>query len=129
MQYTQTGTNKYADTIFNYSIIDFLFKSGFRTTGLSHSRNNYTRNNNHLGWRARTYPIVEAKGTGVLFEKSPGAETGRHLHPAPNFGYVLEGVLQVRIEAGQTKQLKAGEALAEAANTYHKGKNIGETPR
>ena len=34
----------------------------------------------------------------------------------------------MRIEDGQTKQLKAGEALAEAVNTYHNGKNVGEIP-
>jgi len=74
------------------------------------------------------YPEGEANITGILVEIAPGAETGWHLHPAPNFGYVLEGELQVSLENGQTKKLKAGEALAEVVNTYHNGKNIGETP-
>src|SRR6056297_562368 len=74
------------------------------------------------------YPKGEAKVTGVLLEIAPGTETGWHLHSSPNFGYVLDGVLQVRLEDGRTKQLKAGEALAEVVNTYHNGKNIGEIP-
>jgi quercetin dioxygenase-like cupin family protein len=74
------------------------------------------------------YPKGEAKVTGVLIEIAPGAETGWHLHPAPNFGYVLEGMLEVKLEDGQAKQLNAGEALAEVVNTYHNGKNIGDIP-
>lgn len=74
------------------------------------------------------YPQGEAKITGVLIEIAPGAETGWHLHPSPNFGFVLEGVLEVSLEDGRTNRLKAGEALAEVVHTYHNGKNIGDVP-
>lgn len=74
------------------------------------------------------YPTGQAEVTGILIEIAPGGETGWHMHPVPSFGMVLEGELEVRLKDGRTKRLKAGEALAEVANTLHNGRNVGATP-
>ncbi len=74
------------------------------------------------------YPQGQAEITGMIIEIAPGGETGWHLHPVPSFGLLLEGELQVRLQDGRTKTLKAGDALAEVVNTLHNGRNIGSVP-
>jgi quercetin dioxygenase-like cupin family protein len=55
-------------------------------------------------------------------------ETGWHLHPVPCFAFVLEGELVVELKDGRTKNLKAGDTLAEVIGTLHNGKNTGRVP-
>ncbi|MGE5319814.1 MAG: cupin domain-containing protein [Hyphomicrobiaceae bacterium] len=77
-------------------------------------------------------PIVFPKGkaemTALLVEIAPGAETGWHCHVVPNFAYMLEGTLQLTLDDGRVKLLKAGDALSEVVNRSHNGRNIGTTP-
>jgi len=47
----------------------------------------------------------------------PGQETGRHLHPCPVLGYVVEGSAVVQIEGQPEQRLAAGEAFYEPAET------------
>ncbi len=75
-----------------------------------------------------TYPAGQAEVTGMLIEIAPQAETGWHKHPAPSFGYILQGQLDVRLKDGQIKQLKTGDAIAEVVNTLHNGRNNGDIP-
>jgi quercetin dioxygenase-like cupin family protein len=77
---------------------------------------------------AIVYPEGEAEVTGMIIEIPPGAETGWHLHPVPSFALLLEGELNVRLEDGRVKTLKAGEALAEVVDTPHNGRNTGVKP-
>jgi quercetin dioxygenase-like cupin family protein len=44
-----------------------------------------------------------------------------HCHPVPIAGYVLKGGVNVITSAGKSKLFKAGEALIEVSNTWHKG--------
>lgn len=74
------------------------------------------------------YPAGQAEITGMLIEIAPQAETGWHQHPAPSFGYILQGQLDVRLKDGQVKQLKTGDAIAEVVNTLHNGRNNGDIP-
>ena len=74
------------------------------------------------------WPEAPAEVSAVRVEIPPGAETGWHKHPVPCFAYVLEGELTVRLESGVTKNLKAGDAFAEAVNVMHNGTNTGKVP-
>lgn len=74
------------------------------------------------------YPAGTAEITGLMIEIAPGAETGWHLHPAPSFGVILQGDLQVSLKNGETHVFHAGEAIAEVVNTLHNGRNIGTVP-
>src|SRR5437763_1455071 len=47
----------------------------------------------------------------------PGQETGRHLHPCPVLGYVVEGSAVMQIEGQPERWLGAGEAFYEPAGT------------
>jgi quercetin dioxygenase-like cupin family protein len=75
-----------------------------------------------------TYPSGQAEITGLLIEIAPGGETGWHSHPAPSFGMILEGSLDVTLIDGRVKHLEKGDTLLEVVNTAHNGKNNGTTP-
>lgn len=51
----------------------------------------------------------------IRFE--PGQQTGRHLHPCPVFGYIVEGAARVQIEGQSAQRLPAGSAFHEPAGT------------
>ncbi len=74
------------------------------------------------------YPTGNPEVTGMTIEIAPGKETGWHLHPANSFGVLLEGELVITLKNGSSKTLKAGDALAEVANTLHNGRNVGTVP-
>ncbi len=78
-------------------------------------------------WDGKTiqYPTGQAEITGLLVEIAPSKATGWHEHPVPSFAYMLSGTLEVTLKSGQTKQLKAGDTLAEVIDTGHIGRNIG----
>jgi quercetin dioxygenase-like cupin family protein len=69
------------------------------------------------------YPQGGAEVTGVIVKIPPGQNTGWHVHPHPCVAYVLEGEITVEFAGGQTRQLKAGDAVAEAVNVKHCGYN------
>ena len=74
------------------------------------------------------YPQGKAEMTALLVELAPGAQTGWHCHPMPSFAYMLEGRLEVTLDDGRTKSLKAGDVLAEVVGRPHNGRNDGTVP-
>ena len=71
------------------------------------------------------YPKGQAEVTGMLIEVDPGQETGWHRHSVPSFAMVIEGELEVTLQDGRKKHLKAGDLLAEVVDVAHTGKNVG----
>ena len=57
-----------------------------------------------------------------------GQQTGWHTHPVPLFGYVLEGELTVDYGAKGQRIYRKDDALAEAMNQAHNGRNTGQSP-
>src|SRR5215471_13082591 len=55
----------------------------------------------------------------------PGAESGRHMHPGEEFGYVLEGTIELMEDGKPARRLKAGDIIFVPANTVHNAKNVG----
>ncbi len=75
------------------------------------------------------YPGTDrAEVTAVTVELAPGAETGWHKHPVPVFAYVISGNLSVELEDGKLRAYHAGDAIIEAVNKLHNGKNVGAEP-
>ena len=66
--------------------------------------------------------------TAMEIMLQPGQQTGWHTHPVPLFGYVLEGELTVDYGAKGQRIYRKGDALAEAMNEAHNGRNTGVTP-
>ncbi|BCU78740.1 cupin domain-containing protein [Luteolibacter sp. LG18] len=75
-----------------------------------------------------TWPAYPAEVSAVRVVIPPGAETGWHRHPVPCFAYILEGELDVKLETGETKHLKGGQAFAETVNVMHNGRNNSKRP-
>lgn len=76
-----------------------------------------------------TYPQTDrAEVTAMTVDLAPGAETGWHQHPVPVYAYVVAGNLSVELEGGKVLNFRAGEAIIEAVNTLHNGKNRGTEP-
>jgi len=74
------------------------------------------------------YPSGAAHITAVELTLKPGQQTGWHTHPVPLFGYILEGELTVDYGAKGKRTYRKGEALAEAMNEAHNGRNTGRRP-
>ena len=66
--------------------------------------------------------------TVMTVELPPGAETGWHIHPVPVYAYILSGSLTVEVEGKNTSVFQAGDAIIEAVNTRHCGRNTGAVP-
>lgn len=76
-----------------------------------------------------TYPQTDrAEVTAMTVDLAPGAETGWHQHPVPVYAYVVAGNLSVELADGNVLNFRAGEAIIEAVNTLHNGKNRGTEP-
>ena len=58
----------------------------------------------------------------------PGMEGGWHIHPAPFFGYILEGELTVDYGTEGTRVYRQGDSLLEAIDWPHQGTNTGDGP-
>ena len=75
------------------------------------------------------YPLTDKPEiTAAIVEIPPGGETAMHKHPVPTFVYVMEGVVDVPTEGGETRHYKAGDAFLEVVNKIHKGVNKGDGP-
>ena len=61
-------------------------------------------------------------------EIAPGGATGRHTHPGPEIGYVLEGTTTLEIDGQPPRVLKAGDSYVIPAGTIHNAKVIGDKP-
>jgi quercetin dioxygenase-like cupin family protein len=61
----------------------------------------------------------------AMAEIPGGAQTGKHMHPGEEVGYVVEGTLTVEIDGKPTMTYKAGQAFIVPAGQPHNGKNAG----
>jgi quercetin dioxygenase-like cupin family protein len=75
------------------------------------------------------YPAgAPARITAVEITLQPGEQTGWHTHPVPLLGYILEGELTIDYGPKGTRVFRKGDALAEAMNEPHNGRNTGQGP-
>ena len=68
-------------------------------------------------------PGREVVQVRVVF--APGAVAPEHSHPGEEIAYVIEGLLEYRLEGKPPVTLKAGEALFIPAGTIHSAANVG----
>ena len=61
----------------------------------------------------------------VRVDFAPGAVAPEHSHPGEEIAYVIEGLLEYRLEGKPPVTLKAGEVLFIPAGTTHSAKNVG----
>ena len=58
-----------------------------------------------------------------IAEISPNAMIGRHTHPGPESGYMLEGEMVLMIDGQPDKTVKAGESYQIPSGAVHDGKS------
>lgn len=76
-----------------------------------------------------SYPSgAPARITAAIVTFAPGQETGWHTHGIPAFGYILDGELTVDYGDQGSRLYKAGDALLEAIDRPHNGRNTGSVP-
>ena len=61
----------------------------------------------------------------VRVDLAPGVAFPPHSHPGEEIAYVIEGLLEYRLEGRPPVTLKPGEALFIPAGTLHSAKNVG----
>ena len=64
----------------------------------------------------------------VRVDIDPGVLAPNHTHPGEEIIYVLEGMLEYRVEGKPPTTLKAGDVLFIPAGTIHSAKNVGTGP-
>jgi quercetin dioxygenase-like cupin family protein len=57
-----------------------------------------------------------------IAEIAPNVAIGRHTHPGPESGYLIEGGFELLIDGEQPRQLKAGDSYVVPSNTPHDAK-------
>ncbi len=62
------------------------------------------------------YPEAEARIISAKFTIPVGGEAARHTHPAPFYGYLMEGNLTAIYDDRKMKTFMAGEAYVESAS-------------
>ena len=61
----------------------------------------------------------------VRVDLAPGMAFPPHRHPGEEIAFVIEGLLEYRLEGRPPVTLKTGEALFIPAGTVHSAKNVG----
>jgi quercetin dioxygenase-like cupin family protein len=61
----------------------------------------------------------------VRVDIAPGVLAANHSHPGEEIAYVIEGVLEYRLEGRAPVTVKAGETLFIPAGTIHSARNVG----
>jgi quercetin dioxygenase-like cupin family protein len=69
--------------------------------------------------------VKDRHGVMARSEFMPGATSGRHFHPGEEFGYVLEGTLELTVDGKPAQRLNAGSVIFMPAGTIHEAKNVG----
>jgi quercetin dioxygenase-like cupin family protein len=69
----------------------------------------------------------DVPGTGYetvigIAEIAPNVSVGRHTHPGPESGFILEGSLELLIEGQPARMVKTGESYAVPSRTIHDAK-------
>jgi quercetin dioxygenase-like cupin family protein len=66
----------------------------------------------------------DVPGTGyetviAVAEIAPNVSIGRHTHPGPESGYLIEGDFELMVDGEPPRQLRAGESYKVPPNTVH----------
>lgn len=75
-----------------------------------------------------SYPEGSPLITSTIVTIPVGSETGNHIHEYPLFAFVLKGEVTVDYQSEGSKIYNEGDAIMEAINFTHNGKNTGDEP-
>ena len=72
------------------------------------------------------YIATNAEISAISIKIKPSEVMPFHCHPAPSFGQIISGDLQVEKMNGEKKIFKKGDVLVEVVNTWHRGRNLSD---
>jgi quercetin dioxygenase-like cupin family protein len=70
--------------------------------------------------------IAGREAVQVRVEIAPGVLAPRHKHPGEEIIYVLEGIIEYKIDGKPAVTLKPGDVLFVPAGAVHSAKNVGK---
>jgi quercetin dioxygenase-like cupin family protein len=74
-----------------------------------------------------TYSDDASKDALILSAQlTPRATTGRHRHPGDEYGTVLEGEIELRVDGQEPRRIKAGESYYNPKGVVHESRNPGD---
>jgi quercetin dioxygenase-like cupin family protein len=62
----------------------------------------------------------------TLVEIPEGMESGKHTHPGPEVGYIIQGDVAMEFEDRPTQMLHAGDPFLIPTDTVHNARNVGK---
>ncbi|GAA2805688.1 cupin domain-containing protein [Crossiella cryophila] len=70
---------------------------------------------------AKGWEIVQ-----TLVEIPEGKESGRHSHPGPEIGYIIQGDVSIEFDDRPALRLRSGEPFNIPPNVVHNARNVGK---
>ena len=67
--------------------------------------------------------VASRHGVSARAEFAPGATAGLHVHPGEEFGYVIEGAVELSVEGRSPVTLQKGDVFFIPAGVPHDGRN------
>ena len=61
----------------------------------------------------------------VVTEIPPGVESGWHVHPGEEVGYIIAGDIEMMVQGRETVQLRAGDGFLIPPRTPHNARDLG----
>lgn len=61
----------------------------------------------------------------TLVQIAPGTASGRHSHPGPEVGYIIQGDVSMEYDDGSALELHAGDPFLNAPGRIHNARNVG----
>jgi quercetin dioxygenase-like cupin family protein len=90
------------------------------------SATNQTRNIKRIPLQRFDVPGTTYETVIGIAEIAPNVSIGRHTHPGPESGYVMEGGFELLIDGEPPRQLKAGESYKVPPGTIHDAKTAAD---
>ena len=69
---------------------------------------------------------IGREGVEMLIEIPPGVTTARHSHAGDDFGYVIEGTIELYIDGHAPQTVTAGQTFFTQRGQIHNAKNVGK---
>lgn len=105
------------------AVVTFAFVGTAATQSQLPSAATQTSNIKRIPLQKFDVPGTQYETVTVIAEVGPNALIGRHTHPGPETGFMLEGEMVLMIQGQPDKLIKAGESYQIPAGAVHDGKS------
>src|ERR1700685_722148 len=75
----------------------------------------------------RDIPGTGLQGVTTVAEIPPGQTSARHSHPGEDFGYLIQGTIELYVDGKPPITVRAGEVFLTERGQIHNARNMGTT--